>query len=163
AVDEHGWLPLTNWKVTPDQTRVWIRCHADLSALAGQSHAAVQVRFAAAYQVYLDGKQIGASGDLEDGSYSLNFVSLFPVGSEALRPAAATLALRATRHMLATNSGPINAVVNRPVEFRIGDASVLNGLRAETVLAQSEHYLPSALCFGVVGVLSVLLIALFLY
>jgi hypothetical protein len=163
TVDERGWQPLTNWKVTPDQTRVWIRCHGDLSALVGQSHAAVQVRFAAAYQVYLDGKRIGAFGNLEQGTYGLNLVASFPVESEQRWPTGATLALRATRHMLATNSGPINAVINRPVEFRIGDAAVLNGLRAETVLAQSALYLPSALCFAVVGILSVLLIALFLY
>src|ERR1700734_2522787 len=163
ALDESDWLPLTKCKAAPDSAPVWIRCHADLSSLNTLVHPAIQISFAAAYQLYLDGAQIGAFGDLRRGTYDLNTIRAFPVSPAQLQAPTSTLALRASRPALATNSGPINGLVNHVVEVRAGDASLLDAVRAQTVLARASHYLPSALCFGVVGVVAVMLIALFLY
>jgi hypothetical protein len=163
SLDESRWLPLTEWKVAPDQAQLWIRCHADLSALATLAHPAVQINFAAAYQLFLDGGQIGAFGNLHQGTFDLNTIRTFPISASQIPSSAATLALRVTRRTLATNSGPINGLINRVAEVRVGDASLLDAVRAQSVLARSSRYLPSALCFGVVGVVAVMLIALFLY
>ena len=32
-LDESGWQPYTQWKLSADQPHYWVRCHADLAGL----------------------------------------------------------------------------------------------------------------------------------
>ena len=63
TLDETGWEPYTQWKLNPDQPRIWVRCHADLSALRGTAHPALQVSLPAAYELYGNGQPIGGAGN----------------------------------------------------------------------------------------------------
>src|SRR6516165_4818176 len=58
-LDETGWQPYSQWKLNPDQSRIWIRCHADLSSLREVANPAIQASLWAAYQLYVDGALTG--------------------------------------------------------------------------------------------------------
>jgi hypothetical protein len=93
-IDVSDWLPYTEWKANPREPRIWIRCHADIAPLHAAFHPALQVRLYAAYQLYVDGVQIGRAGDLRGGTFSMNIVRSFPL-PQAL-PQSVTVALRVT-------------------------------------------------------------------
>src|SRR6516165_3451870 len=71
-LDETGWQPYAHWELNNDEPRYWVRCHADLTALRGIEHPAVQVRLFAAYQLYLNGTLVGEAGNLRTGYFSMN-------------------------------------------------------------------------------------------
>jgi len=37
VLDESDWRPFTEWKLKPGVSKIWIRCHADLSPLGTAS------------------------------------------------------------------------------------------------------------------------------
>ena len=76
-IDETVWQPYTQWKVNPDQPRIWVRCHADLSALRGTEHLALQASVPAAYELYVNGELIGGAGNLSSGNFSMDTIRSF--------------------------------------------------------------------------------------
>ncbi|MGC2636645.1 MAG: SpoIIE family protein phosphatase [Acidobacteriaceae bacterium] len=165
TLDETGWQPYTQWKLNPDQPRYWVRCHADLSALRGAQHPALQVSLYAAYQIYLDGALLGGSGNLRSGFFSADTIRSFPVPALST-PQAATLALRIacrysalTLHMAGQahpSTQPLLATI------RAGDEQTLNGIRANAILAQITDSFFDFLAYGVIGVLGFALLGQFL-
>jgi hypothetical protein len=162
-LDETGWEPYTHWKPQYGQTHFWVRCHADLSALSGEADPVLQVSLYAAYAVYLDGRQVGSAGNLESGIFSLDAIRSFPVSSAQFHPGSSTIALRITGRSVLTNSGPVNALISGPLGLRVGNASILDALRARAALTRSLQYLGSAACYTVIGVMAIMLIGLYLY
>jgi hypothetical protein len=61
-LDQTLWKPYTTWKLSPDQPELWVRCDAAAAMLENVRHPALQVIPYAGYQIFLNGKQIGASG-----------------------------------------------------------------------------------------------------
>ena len=163
SLDESGWQPLATWKRQSSSPRFWIRCHADLSALPPLAHPALEISFYDAYRVYLNGAPIGSAGDIDRGSFELNAIRIFPVASGQLPSGPSTIALRVGNRVLLTNSGPINGLFTSGFQLRLGDASILDALRARAVLTRSAQYFGSAACFSIIGVLAMLLIVLYLY
>ncbi|HEY6446426.1 MAG TPA: PP2C family protein-serine/threonine phosphatase [Acidobacteriaceae bacterium] len=165
SLDETGWQPYTQWKLNPDQPRYWVRCHADLSALRGAQHPALQISLYAAYQIYLDGALLGGSGNLRSGFFSIDTIRSFPVPALST-PQAATLALRITYrysaltlHMAGQahpSTQPLLATI------RAGDEQTLNGFRANAILAQITDSFFYFLAYGVIGVLGFALLGQFL-
>jgi hypothetical protein len=162
-LDENHWQPFNTWRKKSSDPRFWIRCHADLSALPPLAHPALGVSFYDAYQLYLNGAPIGSAGDIDRGSFDLNAIRTFPIAAAQVPPGPATIALRVGNRVLLTNSGPINGLVTGDFELRLGDASILDAIRARTVLTGASRYFGSAACFGIVGVLAMILIFLYLY
>ncbi|MGA3032045.1 MAG: PP2C family protein-serine/threonine phosphatase [Terracidiphilus sp.] len=163
SLDESGWQPYTEWKPRLDQTSVWVRCHADLGPLRGVAQPAIQISLYASYQLYLQGKLLGGSGDLHNGNFSIDSIRSFRAPAELLEPSPATLALRVTYHSALVTGGPIPALMARPMELRAGDEDILDALRARTVLTRSSSYFEIAACYGVIGVLGIMLLGLFFY
>jgi hypothetical protein len=162
-LDENSWQQFNTWKRQTSTPRFWIRCHADLSALPPLAHPALEISFYDAYQVYLNGAPIGSAGDIDRGSFDLNAIRIFPVASGQLPSGPSTIALRVGNRVLLTNSGPINGLFASGFQLRLGDASILDALRARAVLTRSAQYFGSAACFGIIGVLAMMLIVLYLY
>jgi hypothetical protein len=163
AIDESGWQPLATWKRQNSSPSFWIRCHADSSALPPLAHPALEISFYDAYQLYLNGAPIGGAGDVDRGTFDLNAIRIFPVASGQVPSRPSTIALRVRNRVLLTNSGPINALFTSGFELRFGDVSILDALRARAVLTRSSHYFGSAACFGIIGVLAIMLVVLYLY
>jgi hypothetical protein len=163
VIDENNWQPFNTWSRQTGDSRFWIRCHADLSALPPLAHPALEILFYDAYQLYLNGAPIGSAGDIDRGSFDLNAIRIFPVASGQVPSGPSTVALRVGNRVLLTNSGPINGLVTGGFELRIGDASILDAIRARAVLTGASRYFGPAACFGIVGVLAMILIFLYLY
>ena len=162
-LDESGWQRYSDWKPQPGQTHLWIRCHADLASLRNIAHPAVQVGLYAAYELYLNGLQIGGAGNLESGNFSMNVMRSFPVGSGQLAAGLSTIGLRITRRSLITNSSAFIPSLTPNAQIRAGDEPILDALRAQTVLAESSRFAESAICYGVIAVIAVMLLGLYFY
>ena len=159
-LDESGWQPYTRWKLSPDQPRVWVRCHADLSSLQTVAHPAIQVSLWAAYQLYVDGALTGSAGNLGSGNFSMNAIRSFPLPEPPPQPA--TIALRIT-YVTFRLAGEDRAGPLPPLDLHAGDGQILGALRAKTVVADSSARLTESICFGMIGVLGVVLLGLFLH
>ena len=160
-LDESGWQPYAKAQIQPSVLRLWIRCRADLSSLRGTPNPAIQVGLFSAYQLYLDGGLLGEAGNLVRGDFTLDSIRSYPVSASP--GPLSVIALRVTRRNMLTNSGPLLRLLSGPLTLRAGDAGLLAALRSQQVLSREFRHAKNALCFGVVGVLAVLLIGLYAY
>jgi len=129
SLDDSNWMPYTGWKwfnMNPDEPHFWVRCHADLSALSGMAHPAIQVQLLPAYQIFVNGELIGAAGDLRNGHFSTNTIHSFPLAKST--PQSATIALRVTFRIVGTS--PAGIASDGVLMINAGDQSALQGLRA---------------------------------
>ncbi len=158
-LDESGWQPYTNWRLNPAEPRIWVRCHADLSALRGTAHLALQASVPAAYELYGNGQLIGAAGELRSGNFSMDTIRSFPAPESLLTPQSVTLAAGIT-YGFPEFSGYMDA---SPLVIQAGDQQVLDALRAAEVLARLRRSINYAMSFGVLGVLGFVVFGLFLF
>jgi hypothetical protein len=161
--DDSGWQPLSTWKRQTSDENFWVRCHAGLGELSTLAHPALQVTFYDAYKLYLDGEPIGSAGNLDRHSFALDAIRTFPVPVGTFRPASSTITLQVANRLVITNSGPINGLITGDFALQVGDASVLDAFKARAVLSRATHYFGSAACFGVVGVMAMMLLVLYFY
>jgi hypothetical protein len=162
-LDESGWQAITTWKRQPGQPVFWIRCHADLSPLRSTQNPAIQVELYDAYELYLNGAQIGGAGNFDRSAFELNTIRSFPVVAGQIPSGAATIALRVANRIAVDNSGTITELISNQFQLRAGDTSLLDAMRAQKVLASSSRYLGSAVCFGIIGVMAIMLLGLYSY
>jgi len=162
-LDETGWQPYSDWKPDPLDLQIWIRCRIHLEDLRGTAHPAIQVSFYAAYQFFLQGTLLGGSGNLGNGNFSLHSMRSFPIPSLLRQPGPSLLALRVTRHRTLAVGGPVPGLVTQPLALQIGDEDLLDALRARSILKRMSAYFGIAACYGVIGVVAVMLLALFVY
>jgi hypothetical protein len=156
-IDESGWLPYSQWKLNPNEPRIWLRCHGDLSFLRPVDQPAIQVSLWAAYELYVDGALTGSAGSVQSGNFSMDTIRSFSLPPAMLH--SATIALRMTFRL--ANKLPFSPLP--PLEVAAGDDSVLRGRRAAHLLAQSKPNLGPAVWFSVAGVLGVIAFGFFLY
>ncbi len=158
-LDDSGWQPYTQWRLDPSAPHIWVRCHADLNALRGTAHLALQVSVPAAYELYGNGELIGGAGDLRSGNFSMDTIHSFPMPQSLLAPQPATLAARIT------NGYPdlSGYVAPSPLSIRAGDQQILEALRAAEVLSRIHRFLNYAVYFAIIGVLAFVLFGLFLF
>ena len=79
ALDESGWHTNLQWKIMPEQARIWVRCRADLSSLRTAAHPAIQITVNAAHELFLNGQAIGGAGNVRTGIFTMNVIRQFPV------------------------------------------------------------------------------------
>ena len=151
GLDERGWPPLKSWKVTPGQPWMWVRCHANLIALHQASQPALMVGSTAAYELFLNGKLIGRNGDLANGRASINSEHTFSIAPSDLTAGTDTIALRMKFRRIGT-----------PPTFTAGEADWLRAERNSDSLAGAKQFLLTAVGFGVIGVLALVLLAMYL-
>ncbi len=166
-LDESGWQPYTQWKLSAGQPHYWVRCHADLAGLRDTTDPALQVTLYAAYQLYLDGALIGQAGDLRSGNYSMNSIRSFPAPAAYLLAQPATVAVRIsyryTDPWVATTDRSLSVLqAGDAVTIEAGDSAVLQGRRADEILSQIPNPFINFVCLGAIGVLGLVLLAQFL-
>ena len=166
-LDENAWQPYPDWKANAAEPHHWVRCQVDLSLLRSLAQPAIQVSLYSAYQVFLNGTLIGSEGNLGNGNSSLNSIRSYPVPAQLLSAdstsGSSTLALRITDRNANMNGGPYGTIISSPLQLRAGDVPLLDALRARTALTSAVHYAPTAISFGIIGVLAVVLLGMFLY
>jgi len=158
GADEAGWNPYSTWTASPDQTRIWIRCRADLDWLRNIVQPGVQVTSSAAYQIYVNGRAVGGNGNLGSGNFSANTIRSYSLEKSTLASQPALLAVRITWGFPVL-SGFVQA---SPVGISAGDRTVLDALRDRLVLARVRANLNDLICFGILGTVGFVLLGLFL-
>ena len=159
SLDESQWQPFTTWKRRSAPTFFWMRCHVDLSALRGTAHPAIQVRFFAAYQLFVNGELIGDAGDLRSGHFSMNTIRSFPLPQSISQPA--VIALRLTFRI--ANLSPAGIPSDALLGVETGDQDALRGRRAAIIVGLVSANLTNIICFCVVGVFGLVFLGLFFH
>ncbi|MGA8043985.1 MAG: PP2C family protein-serine/threonine phosphatase [Terracidiphilus sp.] len=154
-LDETGWGPFSQWKIPVVEPHLWARCHADLGALRGTAHPAIQVRLEGAYQLFVNGERVGGAGNVETGFYSMNTMREYPLLEAALQTQPETIAVRITFRQPIGDTSPLKILA--------GDSEALTGHRAGVVLAESATPLAMAAWFALTGVVGLMLLGLFYY
>jgi hypothetical protein len=163
-LDESAWRHYDVWKPIAGEPRFWVRCHANPSSLRALSHPAVQVRISSAYELYFNGVPLGNSGDLDNGNFSINAISAYPIPSELLSSdSAMTICLRLTHRDLVFVPNQILDSLEPNLQLFLGDKPLLDAMRAQIVLERESHSVGVAVCYGVIGVIAMMLLGLFLY
>lgn len=157
--EESDWRPLTEWKLKPGGSKIWIRCHADLSRLEIASSVSAEVQLYGAYELYVNGEKVGGSGNLDSGNFSMNVVRQFRLPRSSLREQQATIALRITYRLFGVlPTGPLPAL-----RIAMGSPEALRDQRSTLVLTQTSDYLTNAICFGIIWVIGFVMLGLRLY
>jgi len=162
SLDESNWKPFTTWKLSnlnPEEPHFWVRCHADLSRLSSMAQPAIQVQFLPAYQIFVNGEQIGGAGDLRSGHFSMNSIRSFPLPKSIPQPA--TIALCVTFRVVGTS--PAGIPSDGILTINAGDQSALQGLRASIIVAAASGNLNPIICFGIVGIFGLVILGLFFH
>ncbi|HWG22308.1 MAG TPA: PP2C family protein-serine/threonine phosphatase [Terracidiphilus sp.] len=158
-LDESGWQPYTQWKLNPNQPHIWVRCHADLSALRGTAHPALQASVPAAYELYVNSQPIGAAGNLRSGNFSMDTIRSYPAQQSLLAAQPVTLAARIT-YGFADFSGDVEP---SPLSIRAGDQEILDALRDAEVLSRIHRFTNYVVFFAIIGILAFVLFGVFLF
>jgi sigma-B regulation protein RsbU (phosphoserine phosphatase) len=155
-LDQTLWKPYTTWKLSPDQPELWVRCHAAAAMLENMRHPALQVSAYAGYQIFLNGKQIGASGNMRTGQYSQDATQTFAIASS----------------YLATPSGKDNVIAahavygylpgSDPIQIFLGEQQSLGERHDALVLAGIKERLFFVIIFGIVALVGFMVFGLYL-
>ncbi|HTV05812.1 MAG TPA: PP2C family protein-serine/threonine phosphatase [Acidobacteriaceae bacterium] len=78
-LDESGWLPYSQWKLNPDQSRIWVRCHLEPIVPGVFDRPSVQIRLWGSYEVFMNGALIGRNGNLHSGLCTMDSIRIFPI------------------------------------------------------------------------------------
>jgi hypothetical protein len=154
--DETGWQPYSSWNLNPSQPSIWVRCHLDLSSLGAAKQPALQVTLYAAYQLFVDGRRIGAVGNLQSGAFTMNAVSNWPLAPGAAQ--SSTIALRITRRI--DSSVPVGTLP--PLQVLAGDEPVLRDRRDALAFNQIRARIVPSVCFSIIGILGLILLGLWM-
>jgi phosphoserine phosphatase RsbU/P len=152
-LDEGGWQPYTNWQPSREQPRLWIRCRGNLASLQTIPEPAIQVAFPGAYELFVNGQQVGHSGDLDTGVAVTDVVRSWRI-PRAAADASTVIALRtvyASVHHASTTA-----------RLEAGSLSVLNAERDSRVLAAVRQDAGMAACYLVIGAIGLAMLGLFL-
>jgi hypothetical protein len=134
---------------------VWVRCQANLTTgLQGTEHPALPVNQLGAWQVFLNGVQVGASGDLRNGDYSQDFIRTLAFDRRDLLSGTNTIALSLVYRDFSQRLAPPQIIA--------GDLSLLQAQRDSIVLHGLMPYLIPAACYLAIGVMGFILLGLYL-
>lgn len=96
-IDESGWQPAATWQAiatpTPD---FWLRCRFDPGQLAAAVDPQLQVSGDLAWQVFADGRSVGASGNIATGAHTAGLVVDYSAPEFSQRGVPLVIAVRMT-------------------------------------------------------------------
>jgi Stage II sporulation protein E (SpoIIE) len=162
-LDESAWQPYAQWRLTSGQPRIWVRCHADLSALRDAAHPALQVSVGgdpelakqSAYQLYFNGKLEGQSGNLRNGHYTMYAIGTYPIPIASPAPRGNIIAVRMVFRAFGFLGAPAPTI-------RAGEEAWLLDRRDSQMLGAAVSELPQNIGFAMIGVIGFVLAGLYL-
>jgi serine phosphatase RsbU (regulator of sigma subunit) len=159
--DDSGWKPYALWKLNPDEPRIWIRCHVDLSTLRATAQPAVQLNLEEAYELFFEGKQSGTFGNMETGNFTADVVRTFPLAAPIPVKGESTIALRI---QFRGNPGSQFGLTRETNEANwvAGDRQQLEDRRNSLAFVHGSRTLPTTIAFFIVGIAGVMMLGLYL-
>jgi hypothetical protein len=159
--DSPAWKPYASWKQGAQAPYVWIRCQFNPAPLATLDHPAAQAHISAAYEVLLNGIHVGANGNMRTGMFTLDFVRTWPIPPSLLRSSSAGPATLEFRILYRYSTVGLLAPAG-PIRARVGDETRLKDAKAGEILGQLPSNLLTAGPFTLLGVVGVVLLAIWL-
>jgi Stage II sporulation protein E (SpoIIE) len=96
-LDESDWQPTTTWPALATPTAFfWLRCRFDPGQLVAAVHPELQVSGDLAWQVFANGRSIGASGNIVTGAHTADLVVDYADAQFLQRNAPVLVAVRMT-------------------------------------------------------------------
>ena len=96
-LDETGWQPVAAWLgATTPTPYFWLRCRFDPAQLAQALQPEMQVSGDLAWQVFVNGRLIGASGNIVTGAHTVGLVVDYPAAELSQRERPVSIAVRMT-------------------------------------------------------------------
>jgi Stage II sporulation protein E (SpoIIE) len=96
-IDESGWQPAATWRAIATPTpNFWLRCHFDPGQLAAAVDPQLQVSGDLAWQVFANGRSVGASGNIATGTHTAGLDIDYPAPEFSRRDQPVVVALRMT-------------------------------------------------------------------
>ncbi|HWG19509.1 MAG TPA: PP2C family protein-serine/threonine phosphatase, partial [Terracidiphilus sp.] len=151
-LDQSGWQSLAQWPSGFKQGRFWLRCTVDLAPMRGLPGAAIQISAPAAYELYLDGRQVGSFGNVRTGNFSLDRTRSWP-----LPPGPA-----GTHDRIALRLAYRSHLASGPATLWLGRADELKTLRDSTIFSAVRSGAGMAVCYIVVAAIGFALFGFFL-
>ena len=160
-LDESGWEPYPLWKLNPDEPRIWIRCHVDLSPLHGTERPALQLSLRAAYELFVNGSPAGTFGNMQTGNFTADLVRTFPLAAPIPVQAESTIALRILFRGIPAQQFDLAPETNG-AEWIAGDRQQLEERRNSFAFVNGSRTLPTTIAFFVVGIAGVMMLGIYL-
>ena len=154
-LNEAAWTPDQNWPLqATSAARYWLRCRFDPASLAPTVQPALQVSGNLAYQVFVDGRMIGASGDVATGAHTVGVVRNYTNPALTERGHPIQVALRMTF------TPQLNGEMRIPV-LALGDASLQRGNYAAAVDQRVRSQWLTWACYALIGSAGLFFFALY--
>jgi phosphoserine phosphatase RsbU/P len=160
-LDESGWKPYPLWKLSPDEPRIWIRCHVDLSPLHGTARPSLQLNLRAAYELFVNGSPAGTFGNMQTGNFTADLVRTFPLAAPIPVQAESTIALRILFRGIPDQRFDLAPETNG-AEWIAGDRQLLEDRRNSVAFVNGSRTLPTTIAFFIVGIAGVMMLGLYL-
>ena len=97
GLDESNWHPTSQWTGSATPTPFfWLRCRFNPAQLSADVQPALQVAGDLSWQVFADGKLIGASGDMTTGTHTVGIEEEYAAAELARHDAPLVVAVRMT-------------------------------------------------------------------
>ncbi|HWE85609.1 MAG TPA: PP2C family protein-serine/threonine phosphatase, partial [Terracidiphilus sp.] len=152
GLDQSEWQSLAQWPSGFKQGRFWLRCTVDLAPMREFPGAAIQISVPAAYELYLDGRQVGSFGNVSTGNFSMDRTR-----SWTLPPG-----LAGTHDRIALRLAYRSHLASGPATLWLGRADELKTLRDSTILSAVRSGAGMAVCYIVVAAIGFALFGFFL-
>jgi stage II sporulation SpoE-like protein len=160
-LDESGWKPYPYWTLNPDEPRIWIRCHVDLSPLHATARSALQLNMRAAYELFVNGSPAGTFGNMQTGNFTADLVRTFPLAAPIPVQAESTIALRILFRGIPAKQFDLAPGTNG-AEWMAGDRGQLEDRRNSLAFVNGSRTLPTTIAFFIVGIAGLMMLGLYL-
>jgi sigma-B regulation protein RsbU (phosphoserine phosphatase) len=156
-LDDSSWTPFSRRAAPNHGLRIWMRCHVSLAQFQSLPGPAIQVETRSSYELYFNGRLIGASGNLRTGNFNENAILTYPVAGGFSGSSPAVIALRQTYIEIDPRQGGGFA------SLRVGSADVLGALRHSAIVSRLAPQLPYLVGYLILGILGIAELGLFYY
>jgi hypothetical protein len=156
-LDESSWLPPSAWTTAPRGPHIWLRCHASLAVLSDHLDPALQIQSASAYELYVNGHLLAASGDIRSGRYSQNLVRNYSLPAQLIAPGSSVIALRQTYLLVSPSLGMARSTI------LAGDLDALQAERDRIIAYNVRPLLLYVIGYSILGVIGIVQLGLFYY
>ena len=156
-LDDSSWTPFSRRDAPTHGLRIWMRCHVSLAQFQSLPGPAIQVETRSSYELYFNGRLIGASGSLRTGNFNENAILTYPVPGGFSGSSPAVIALRQTYIEIDPRLGGQFAAL------RVGSADVLGALRHSAIVSRVAPQLPYLVGYLILGILGIAELGLFYY
>ncbi len=154
-LDESGWQPVSAWvPVATPTPYFWLRCRFDPRELAAAVNPHLQVSGDLAWQIFVNGRPIGASGNIVSGTHTVGLVADYSAAEFSRRSAPVLVAVRMTF------APELNARQPLP-GLSLGDAELQRNSYWSQVYERTQSQSVTWACYALIASAGLFFMALF--